>query len=310
MLEASLSAGARIIGSGLAFPEGPIAMSDGGVVVVEMRSGRLTRLTPDGRLSWSVELGGGPNGAAIGPDGNYYICNNGGFGWPTIGNIQVPSGPSETYAGGSIQRVNPRTGLVDLLYTHCGSRRLLAPNDMVFDQHGGFWFTDFGRKFGGTYHYGGVFYAAADGSEIRCAVEQCLTPNGIGLSPDGRTLYVAETDTARLWSYPVRKPGELALAPWPSPNGGILVHGLPGYQRFDSMAVEANGNICVGTVVDGGICVFSPTGSLLERYAAPDRFCTNICFGGPDLQTAFVTLSGSGTVLALDWPRPGLRLAS
>ncbi len=135
-----------------------------------------------------------------------------------------------------------------------------------------------------------------------------LTPNGIGLSPDGQTLYVSETETARLWSYPVTGRGQLGLAPWPSPNGGRLVHGLAGYQRFDSLALEHNGNICVATLVNGGISVFSPAGELLEFHQAPEGYCTNICFGGPERRTAFITLSGYGQLFAAEWPRPGLAL--
>src|SRR5690606_37621275 len=186
---------------------------------------------------------------------------------------------------------------------------LHGPNDIVFDGDGGFWFTDFGKKLDDRLMTGALYYARTDGSLIKRAASHLLTPNGIGLSPDGRTLYVAETETSRLWRYPVTGPGELSLAPWPSPNGGELVHGLPGYQRFDSMALEENGNICVATLVNGGISVFSPEGELLEFHAAPEGYCTNLCFGGPDLRTAYVTLSGYGQLLAVPWARAGLPLA-
>ncbi len=130
------------------------------------------------------------------------------------------------------------------------------------------------------------------------------------MSPDGATLYVSETETSRLWSYPVIGSGELKLQPFPSPNGGSLVHGLPGYQRFDSLAVEEGGNICVATLVRGGISVFSPGGALVEFHPAPEGYCTNLCFGGPDLRTAYITLSGYGQLFAANWPRTGLRLAA
>ena len=69
----------RELASGLLFPEGPIAMADGSVILVEIGRGTLTRVTPDGRVQVLADLGGGPNGAAIGPDGAVYVCNNGGF---------------------------------------------------------------------------------------------------------------------------------------------------------------------------------------------------------------------------------------
>jgi len=236
------------------------------------------------------------------------VCNNGGFSWRTDDGFSRPTGVPEDYRGGSIQRVDLATGAVETLYTHCGDVPLHGPNDIVFDRRGGFWFTDFGKKFDDRLMHGSIYYARTDGSLIRCAARHLLTANGIGLSPDGATLYVAETESSRLWRYPVTAEGELQLAPWPSPNGGQLVHGLPGYQRFDSLAVEACGNICVATLVHGGISVFSPQGELLEFHEAPEGYCTNICFGGADRQTAFITLSGYGNLLAVRWPRPGLPL--
>ena len=135
-----------------------------------------------------------------------------------------------------------------------------------------------------------------------------ITPNGVGISPDGKTVYVAESDTGKLWAWRIVGPGELGKVPWPSPSGGQFLGGVRGYQRYDSLALEANGNICVATLVDGGISVFSPSGELLEFHKAPEIYCTNICFGGPDMQTAFITLSGYGRLVACDWPRPGLGL--
>jgi len=292
----------------LAFPEGPIALPDGSVIVVEIAGERLKRVFPNGAVKVIAELGGGPNGAAMGPDGFCYVCNNGGFSWRTDDGFSRPTGPSNDYDGGSIQRVNIDTGEVQALYTECDGVRLHGPNDIVFDTEGGFWFTDFGKRFDDHMKFGFLYYARMDGSAIRMAARHLLTPNGVGLSPDQRTVYVSETETSRLWQYPVTGTGEVALEPWPSPNGGKLTHGSGGYQRFDSLAVEENGNICVATLVNGGISVISPQGELLEFWRAPEGYCTNICFGGADRKTAYITLSGYGHLLAVDWPRPGLAL--
>lgn len=300
----------REITTGLRFPEGPIAMPDGSVLVVEIEGGRLIRVASDGAKSVAAELGGGPNGAAVGPDGKCYVCNNGGFNWIHADDGFVrPHGRADNYAGGSIQRVDLATGAVEILYDNCDGEPLKGPNDIIFDGKGGFWFTDHGKSYDRLMDRGALFYARGDGSFIKEAAFPLITPNGVGLSPDGNTLYVSETETGRLWSYPVLAPGELAKAPWPSPAGGRFVGGPTGYQRFDSMAVEANGNICVASLVHGGISVFSPEGGLLEFHEAPEGYCTNICFGGPDMQTAFITLSGYGRLVAVDWPRPGLPLA-
>lgn len=298
----------RVLTSKLEFPEGPIAMDDGSVLVVEIKGARLTRVLPNGELQTVAELGGGPNGAAMGPDGYCYVCNNGGFSWREDDGYIRPTGAAPDYNGGYIQRVDLDTGSVETLYTHCDGTPLHGPNDIVFDDQGGFWFTDFGKKFDDRIMLGFLYYARADGSEIRCGAKHLLTPNGVGLSPNGATLYASETETSRLWSYPVKGPGELVVEPWPSPNGGALVNGLPGYQRFDSLALEACGNICVATLVTGGISVLSPNGELLEFYEAPEVYCTNICFGGADMKTAYITLSGFGQLIEVSWPRPGLRL--
>lgn len=300
----------RVIASGLQFPEGPVALPDGSVLVVEIAAGRLTRVLPDGTQHVVAEVGGGPNGAALGPDGHCYICNNGGFSWRTDGGFMRPTGPAADYRGGAIQRVNLDSGLVETLYTHCDGVPLHGPNDLVFDGQGGFWFTDFGKTFEDRMMRGAVYYATTDGRFIRRAAHPVLTPNGVGLSPDGGTLYVTETETSRLWSFPVIGRGELGHEAWPSPNGGRLVHGLPGFQRFDSLALEEGGNICVATLVRGGISVFSPVGELLEFHDAPEGYCTNICFGGPDRRTAFITLSGYGQLFEAVWPRAGLPLSA
>jgi gluconolactonase len=299
----------QVVAAGLRFPEGPVALPDGSVLVTEIAGGTLARVSAEGDVEVVAQVGGGPNGAALGPDGHCYVCNNGGFSWRTDHGFTRPTGAAADYAGGSIQRVNLATGAIDQLYTHCDGIPLHGPNDIVFDSEGGFWFSDFGKTFEDRILRGAVYYARADGSFITRAAHPFLTPNGIGLSPDGRTLYVTETETGRLWSYPVEGPGKLGLAPWPSPNGGRLVHGLPGFQRFDSLAVEAGGNVCVATLVNGGIHVFAPAGELLEFHAAPEGYCTNICFGGADRRTAFITLSGYGQLFAARWPRAGLALA-
>ncbi|MEJ6022485.1 SMP-30/gluconolactonase/LRE family protein [Ramlibacter sp. PS4R-6] len=298
----------EVVATGLRFPEGPIAMPDGSVIVVEIAAGTLTRVLPNGEKKVIADLGGGPNGAALGPDGHVYVCNNGGFSWRTDDGFTRPTGPAADYKGGCIQRVSLETGRVEVLFTECDGIPLHGPNDIVFDGLGGFWFTDFGKTFEDRILRGAVYYARTDGQSIRRAAHPVLTPNGIGLSPDGHTLYVTETETSRLWSYPVKEPGVLGHEPWPSPNGGKLVHGLPGFQRFDSLAVEEGGNIAVATLVRGGVSVFSPAGEWLEFHEAPEGYCTNIAFGGADRRTAFITLSGYGQLFAARWPRAGLEL--
>jgi gluconolactonase len=308
-MEQHMQLNGREITTGLAFPEGPVALADGSVIVVEIAGGRLTRISPTGKKQTIAELGGGPNGAAIGPDGKCYVCNNGGFTWhKDASGFLRPTGRAEDYSSGRVEQVDIDTGRARVLYDSCDGIPLKGPNDIVFDKAGGFWFTDLGKIHGRLMDRGAVYYARADGSLIKEAIFPVMTPNGVGLTPDGKTLYVSETETSRLWSFPITGEGEVRKEPWPSPNGGRLVHGLPGYQRFDSLAVEAGGNVCVATLVRAGVSVFSPDGQLVEFHEAPEAYCTNICFGGKNMRTAFITLSGTGRLIAVDWPRSGLPL--
>jgi gluconolactonase len=134
-------------------------------------------------------------------------------------------------------------------------------------------------------------------------------PNGIGLSPEEDMLYVAETHTGRVWSFHIVAPGQVALLPFPtSPNGGELIYAPSGYQLFDSLAVDSAGNVCVATLYNGGISVIAPGSGAVRHVPMPDPITTNICFGGPDLRKAFITLSSTGKLVSCDWAAPGLRL--
>jgi gluconolactonase len=297
-----------VIAEGLAFPEGPIALDDGSVLLVEIAAGLLVRIDQTGRKHVVADLGGGPNGAAIGPDGAVYVCNNGGFTWHREpGQLLVAGTPSD-HAGGWIERVDLATGNVERLFEACGDRRLNGPNDLAFDQSGGFYFTDHGKPRERLIDRGAVYYATADGQRIQEVVFPISLPNGIALSPDEKQLYVAETETARLWRFSVTSPGRLEQLPFPSPNGGDLVFAPGGFQRFDGIKVEAGGNIAVATLERGGITTVTEAGEAVDFVPLGDRRTSNLCFAGSDRRTVYVTLSSSGRLVRLAWPRPGHRL--
>ncbi len=305
----------RVIAEDLWFPEGPVWVGDGSLLVVEIRRKTLTQVWPGGRKRIVATLGGGPNGAAMGPDGKCYVCNNGGFSFRQRADGRwVTSGTPDDYETGRIERVDIDTGKVERLYDKVGDMKIRGPNDLVFDAAGGFYFSDPGKTRHRDWDRGSVCYARADGSMVRELVFPIHKPNGVGLSPDGRTLYVAETESARLWAWDIKAPGEFAApatASPGSPHGSRLVYGSAEYMRFDSLAVEADGNICVGTLDKGGITVCRPEGGLVEFVPiAGDTHVTNLCFGGPNLDKAYVTLSYAGLLVEVDWPRRGLRLAA
>jgi gluconolactonase len=301
----------RELASGLKFPEGPVAMSDGSVIVVEIGGGAVTRIGADGSKDEVARPGGGPNGAAIGPDGKLYVCNNGAaFDYLEMNGMTVPRQPPSHYDRGRIERIDIDSGEVDVIYEECDGRVLRAPNHLVYDTHGGFYFTDHGLRDHRTADRTGVFYAQPDGSAIAEVVPPLDSPNGVGLSPDGSRLYVAETYTACVWWWNVTGPGECAVPEGLLPHGGELLTRLPGFQFLDSLAVDGEGNVCVATLGSGGVTVISPEdGSVVEFVEAGDIFLTNVCFGGDDLRTGYLTLSASGKLAAVPWSRPGLELA-
>jgi gluconolactonase len=297
------------IASGLRFPEGPIAMPDGSVILVEIARGTLSRVQANGDVEVIASPGGGPNGAAIGPDGKCYVCNNGGFNWFEKDGLLFPGTVSEDYTGGRIERIDLATGAVEVVYTECDGVPLKGPNDIVFDAQGGFWFTDHGKFRKRDEDRTGVFYATIDGQHISEQIFPLHSPNGIGLSPDENWVYTVETPTARVYGFELEAPGKIIKgrgeAPW---MHGKLIATVPGYAMLDSLALDCDGNICIGTIMTGGISIVSPIDGSVRLIDMPDMMTTNICFGGTDLKTAFVTLSATGRLVATEWERPGLPL--
>lgn len=301
----------EIVATGLGFPEGPIALPDGSVLVVEIGGRSLAQVHPGGAIDRLAFLEGGPNGAAMGPEGWVYICNSGGW---IHADVTLEDGRTMRRAVGQstqpgwIERVRLTDGTVQRLYeTHEGVP-LQAPNDLVFDAHGGFYFTDHGKRCESHLGLGAVYYGHSDGRPLRKTIDQLLTPNGTGLSPDGRTLYVAETLTRRLLAFDIESPGVVRLAPWPAPGGGRLLAALPGFNGLDSLAVDAQGWINVCSLINGGIWTISPDGAVSTHLSIDDPYTTNLCFGGPHLKSVYVTLSGSGQLARMDWHVPGLAL--
>jgi len=320
-----------LVSSGLSYPEGPIYRPDGSVLVVEIKAGTLTRVLPDGTNAVVANVGGGPNGAAIGPDGAVYIANDGGMEFIPIGNLFISGDqpPSPPYTSGSIQRVDS-AGTVTTLYTsvqafnpftqQMETHPLKGPDDLVFDSTGSFWFTDWGksRNGGRERDITGIYYAKPDGSSIAEKVFPMAAPNGIALSPDEKRLYVAETYSRRVLYFELSAPGTIK----PNPNstdGAYVLANTAGI--LDSMAVDEQGNVYAITMLphgfnpatNGGITVISPGGEILEfieiNIGEPDPLPSNLCFGGPDRKTAFITLGGSGRLVSARMRVAGKKLA-
>jgi len=296
-----------ILAEDLAFPEGPVMMDDGSVIVVEIAAGRVTRVKPDGSKQVIASPGGGPNGAAIGPDGALYVCNNGGFHWDRLGDLLIPGSAAHDYDTGRIERIDLSTGKVERLFDKVDGHRLCGPNDLVFDENGDFWFTDLGKHFDRHRDHGGLYHAKADGSEVRCAVHG-PDMNGVGLSPDGKTVYTAFTSIRHIVAFAVTGFGEVEPSPLAALPGRVVAD-FPGRVLLDSMAILADGKIAQATLVERpGIATVDPATGSISYTDFPDLLTTNIAFGGPAMRDAAICLSTTGKLALAHWPEPGLRL--
>jgi gluconolactonase len=295
----------EVLASGLGFPEGPVAFDDGSVIFVEIKNGNLTRYW-NGKTEVIAHLGGGPNGAALGPDGAIYVCNNGGMAFSDFGGLMIPGHQPDDYSGGRIERVDLTTGKVERLFDTVDGHTLVGPNDLVFDATGGFYFSDHGKTHPRYRDYGGLFYVTPGAASCHELAHGYTSPNGVGLSPDGTVVYLADTMEGRLYAFDIESPGKIIPA---SPfRAGRVVGNVAGWTLFDSLAVEADGTVCVATLVNPGFTRFDPATGASSFVGTDDLMTTNIAFGGADMTDAYVTLSSTGRLAKMKWDRPGLRL--
>jgi gluconolactonase len=302
----------EVLAGDLGFPEGPVFLDDGSLLVVDMDGGRIVQVQ-DGAVSVVANPGGGPNGLALADPQTAVVANNGGFLWTEINGKRIPidhathTNEPPGFTGGGIEEVDLSSGKTVTLYDEYRGRPLRGPNDLVFDATGGFWFTDHGKGRLESVDRGALYYAPPGGEALRQVAFPLLGPNGVGLSPDGSLVYVAETHTGRLWAWDLAGPGEVVPASGSLAvrHGGRCVVATP--YSLDSLAVEADGRIVIGAIGDG-IVVVTPDGKELDVHPVPGDVTTNIAFGGPDMTMAVITLSRSGRLVRCSWPRPGLRL--
>ena len=339
-----------ILSSNLKYPEGPIHCSDGSIMLVEIMGEQLSIVPPEGGASKKIaDLPGGPNGAAVGSDGKIYICNDGGFEWIPIPDatnpiIWVPGNqpPKGKYLGGKLQKVDTSNGQVTKLFTECTEREyppgtahppwgtpfeLRGLDDLVVDELGGIWFTDYGKIRERDRDITGVYYVSPDGKSITQKIYPLNSPNGIALSPDGKRLYVAQTFERKIFYYEIPEPGVIKPNSVTGFDKGsldgsyLLAADFIGQSVLDSMAVDIEGNVYVATMLpdgnnpysNGGISIISPDGvvefvriDLGDVHPAP--LPSNICFGGEDMKTAYITCGGSGHLISMPSSIAGLKL--
>jgi gluconolactonase len=249
----------------------------------------------------------------------------------------------ENYQGGRIERVDitKKSPVAELVYQKCdrgfdntgfGPRKphevkdfqpvsLRGPDDLVFDRDGGYWISDFGKQRPRDVDVTGIFYAYADGQGIAEMVFPLAAPNGIALSPDEDRLYAALTYTREVVYWELDGPGRIKPNPATMDGSYLLTAKLPGQSILDSMTVDEDGNLYVATMLpkgntpfsNGGIAVISPDGKSvdfmeidIEGEFAP--LPSNLCFGGPDRKTMYVTCGASGLLVKAEMHVPGLAL--
>lgn len=296
----------EVIATGLGFPEGPVYMDDGSIVLVELQRETLSRVSPDGAVSVIADLGGGPNGTAIGPDGAFYVANDGGLTWKKKEDGRwTYTGVPADYTGAWIERIDPLTGSVTRLYDSVDGNRLKAANDLVFDHWGGFWFSDTGKVVDRHTENGGLYWGKPDGSEIREMVFPLDAANGIALSLDGKTLYVALMNMRQIVAFNLIGPGELEMD-GDRPKVRVVV-GLPGALRLDSMRVDGEGNIVIATIGSGEILTIDPSGTVIERVRFDEPLVSSFAFGGSDMRDCYALLAARGDLVKLRWNREGAR---
>ena len=175
-----------ILCEGLGFPEGPIIMPDGSVILVEIQRKTLTRIW-NGKRETIAEIPGGPNGAALGPDGAIYITNNGGFEYHDIGGLLIPGHAPPDYETGRLERVDLSTGKIDRLYDAIDGQRLSAPMILCSIKAGAIWFTDLGKPIHAASNAAGCI-TPSPMAHLREIALGGTGLNGVGLSPDERVV--------------------------------------------------------------------------------------------------------------------------
>jgi gluconolactonase len=266
---------AERLATGFGFTEGPLWHPDGFYYFVDIRANKLFRVTPGKPPEMVRQNTGEGNGTTFDVQGRLVMCE------------------------GSHRRVTRMSaeGRIETLVERYEGKRLNRPNDVVCKSDGSLWFTDpdlrvpFAER---ELPYAGVYRITPDG--VTTLVADCEYPNGLAFSPDERTLYVANTRwTQYIHRFELDATGKvLRRSIFAEMASDDDKNGVP-----DGMKVDVEGRLyCTGP---GGTWVFAPDGQRLGIIQTPE-VPANICFGGPDLRTLFLTARTSIYTLRVNVP--------
>jgi gluconolactonase len=263
----------------LVFTEGPASDAEGNVYFTEITNNRILEYAPDGIITGFRKPSGRANGLAFDAQGRLVACEGGN----TDGNRRVT-------------RTDMATGKVEALASAYDGKKLNSPNDLVIAKNGRIYFTDprYGDQGGRELETEDVYLIDADGSLRRVATKpEIAKPNGIALSPDQKTLYVADTQPgppteARVMAFDVAEDGSL--------SNGRSIYSFGSGRGIDGMAIDVEGNLygAAGTLANApenpaGVYVITPAGELAGVIPIPEDPITNCNFGGADLKTLYIT---------------------
>ena len=271
----------RVVAEGLRFPEGPTALGDGSFAVVEMQGEAVARVAADGTVSPLGDLGGGPNGSALGSDGAVYVANNGGLSASATGYWHAPR-----EFDGCVQRVEP-DGTVSAVGGALPGEPPHRPNDLCFAPDGSLLVTDSANwEDMRNLSPGQVVRIDGDGN-IGSIGEVPALPNGIAFGADGR-LYVAQSLTRKILAFDWSD-GELG-----EPSTFCrLEEGMP-----DGFCFDTGGNLYVCGSIGHAVHVYDPAGTLVETIeTGAGSQPTNCCLSDGSL---YVTLAIPGRLVAID----------
>ena len=300
----------EVLDTGLGFTEGPVIADDGAVLIVDIDGGRVLRLD-GGETTVVATPGGGPNGMALETPTTAIVANNGGFLWSDLEDgTRIPIDRSTHtneplgFSGGWIERVDLTSGAVTVLHRQCGGAALRGPNDLVFDEAGGLWFTDHGKGRHESLDRGGLYYVPPDGGAVRRSHSRCSAQTAWACRPTAgactsqrRTAGGSGPGTSQdqvRWRPPVdRWRCVTAASAWrrrPTRSTRSPSRTTGGRDRRDHRWDRRDHS-------DGREATVHPV---------PGDMTTNIAFGGADRRRAVITLSRSGASVETTWPRPGL----
>jgi sugar lactone lactonase YvrE len=251
--------------------EGPACDAQGNIYVVNFaREQTIGRITPDGRGEVWVTLPGTSTGNGIVFDrkGLMYVAD---------------------YAGHNVLRIDPATRKISV-FAH--NAAMNQPNDLAIAPDGTLYASDPDWK----KSTGQIWKVDRDGKPTLVA-EKMGTTNGIEVSPDGRTLYVNETVQRNIWAFAIGHDGAL--------SGKRLLKRFDSH-GFDGMRCDVDGNLYVARYGKGTIVVVSPAGTVLREIAVLGQSPSNLCFGGSDGRTVYVTEVTKQRLVKFRVDRPGL----